>query len=142
MTIRLVIPGGAGGQTVTTTTTSVAASVEGDAYTCAAEVSVRDAVYLSGSGAVGKADANDPFKQPVVGLVVSKPTETTCRIIYYGEISGFTGLTVGVSCFLSLTPGEITANPPTSPGSIIQKVGFARSSSTLVVFVDRDYFEN
>jgi hypothetical protein len=121
---------------------SAASTVQGDLYACLASVSVRDAVYLSAADTVDKADADGVGTQPLIGFVVSKPTTTTCRVIYYGEIPGFSGLTIGVNYFLSETAGGITITAPTVGGSIIQKVGFARSATTLVIFIDRDYFEN
>lgn len=111
-------------------------------YGCPASLNVRDAVYLTGADAVDLADADDPAKQPLIGFVRTKPTTTTCEVLYYGELTGFTGLSVGDNYFLSETPGEVTNVAPTAPGSIVQKVGFPRNASTLVVFVDRDYYEN
>lgn len=114
----------------------------GDTYTCDSGIAVRDAVYLSSDDTVAKADADDETKQPLIGFVVSKPTSTSCIVKYSGELGGFTGLTIGVNQYLSETPGEITTTAPTASGSIVQKVGFARNSTTLVIFVDRDYIVN
>ena len=113
----------------------------GDTYTCDSGLAVRDAVYLSGADAVAKADADGSGTQPLIGFVSSKPTATTCIVKYSGELGGFTGLTTGVNYYLSETPGEITTTAPSSSGSIVQKVGFARNTTTLVIFVDRDYIE-
>jgi hypothetical protein len=42
------------------------------------------------------------------------------------------GLTIG-DVFLSETPGEIVNNPPTATGSIVQQLGFAISSSEVIL---------
>ena len=45
----------------------------------------------------------------------------------------FTNLTPGAAYYLSPTvPGGITSTPPSSPGQIVQKVGFAKDATTLV----------
>lgn len=118
------------------------APTSGVVYTCAAGLAVCDAVYLSGTDEVALADADDETKQPLIGFIYEKPTATTCLVQYNGELDGFTGLSTKVNYYLSETPGEITTTSPTAPGSISQKVGFARNSTTLVVFVDRDYVVN
>lgn len=120
-----------------------ATQIEGDGvYACPSGVAVRDVVYLTGPDAVDLADADDPLKQPVIGLVRAKPTTTTAEVLYYGDLGGFTGLSPGSTYFLSTTPGQVALAPPEDPGSISQKIGFARDATTLVVFVDRDFVEN
>lgn len=115
-------------------TTAVAGS-----WTCPAGVAVNDAVYVSGSGACDTADADDASKQPLIGVVVSKPTAFTCIVQYYGEVPGFVGLVPNTTYYLSVTPGQITSTPPAAPGSIIQRIGFAKTATVLVLLVDRDY---
>ena len=109
-------------------------------YTCPAGLVVGDAVQITGADAVDKADASVPADRPVVGFVKSKPTATTCILHYYGELSAFGGLSVGSTYYLSdSTPGAITTTAPNAIGSIVQEIGFARNSTTLVVFIDPDY---
>lgn len=108
-------------------------------YNCDASISVRDAVYLSASGTCAAADADDATKQPLIGIVASKPTATTAVMQYHGEVGGFVGLTPGATYYLSKTPGQITAVAPSDPGDIIQRVGFAKTPNVLVLMVDRDY---
>ena len=127
--VDVTIPGGGGG---------VASAVQGT-YTCPAGVAVLDAVYLSGAGAVDLADADDVSKQPLIGIVDSKPGATTAIVTYYGEVSGFVGLTPGDTYYLSITPGQITNVAPVNPGEIVQRIGFAKSATVLVVMVDRDW---
>lgn len=119
----------------TTLTTGV---VDGN-YNCPITVIINDVVYLSSSDTVDKADADDGSKQPVIGFVVSKPTTTTAIVRYYGELAGFGGLITGSTYYLSITPGLITATAPTIPPVIVQRVGFAKSATTLMIMIDRDF---
>jgi hypothetical protein len=110
-------------------------------YSCPAGVLVTDAVYLSGAGAVDKADSDDASKQPLIGIVTAKPTATTCVVTNYGEANVFVGLVVGATYYLGTVPGTITTAAPSTPGNIVQRIGFAKSTTTLVVFTDRDWTE-
>jgi len=110
-------------------------------YSCAPGVAVLDAVYLTGADTVGQALANGVATMPVIGIVASKPTPITCIIRYHDEQAGFVGLAPGATYYASdVTPGAISLAAPVSPppGHVIQRVGFARSTTTLVVFLDRD----
>lgn len=108
-------------------------------YGCDAGVAVNDVVYLSAADTVGKGDADDPGKQPVIGFVRSKPDATHAIVQYYGELGGFIGLTPGATYFISTTPGLIVTPPPSGTGTVVQRVGFARNANTLMCMVDRDY---
>lgn len=110
-------------------------------YNCPITVAVLDVVYLSSADNVDKADADDASKRPLVGFVVTKPTTTTATVLYYGELDGFVGLTPGSTYYLSATPGQVTDVAPSASGNIIQRVGFARSTTKLVLMIDRDYVE-
>jgi hypothetical protein len=110
-------------------------------YACPAGVLVTDAVYLSGAGTVDKADSDDALKQPLIGVVSAKPTPTTCVVTNYGEAGVFAGLTVGATYYLGTTPGSITTVAPSAPGNIVQRIGFAKTATILVVFTDRDWTE-
>lgn len=127
----VTIPGGGAG------TAAVLSSV----YACPVGVAVRDAVYLSAADGVDQADSDDSSKQPLIGIVVSKPSAITAIVAYYGEVTGFVGLTPGATYYLGTVPGTITTVAPTTPGNIVQRIGFARSATTLVVFTDRDWTE-
>lgn len=108
-------------------------------YICDSSLTVLDVVYLSAADTVDLADANGIGTQPVVGFILEKPTPTTAKVQYSGEIDGFTGLIVGATYYLSEIPGQITDESPTVSGSIVQRVGFAKNTTTLVVMIDRDY---
>jgi len=111
-------------------------------FNCLATVSIRDVVYLDGSDHVAKASGLTQATGPAVGVVVAKPTPTTCILSYEGEVDGFAGLTFGATYFLSTTLGGITTNPgpgmPTLPGEFVQHIGWARSATMLVLQIDRD----
>lgn len=125
--VNVTIPGGGSGGVVSGT------------YTCPAGINPLDAVYLSAADNVDLADADDASKQPLIGIVDSKPAATTALVTYYGEVSGFVGLVPGDTYYLSITPGQITNVAPSNPGEIVQRIGFARSATVLMVMVDRDW---
>jgi len=109
-------------------------------YNCSAGVNVGDAVNCDAADTVEKADASVIGDRPVIGIVHSKPTATTCYVQYYGECALFSGLTPQATYYLSdTTPGGITTTAPTAQGSIVQEVGFARNATTLVILIDPDY---
>jgi len=126
----VTIPGGGGG-----------VSAVQDTFACPAGVAVRDAVYLSAADTVDQADANDASKQPLIGIVDSKPGALTAIVTFYGVVTGFVGLTPGATYYLSETLGQITTTAPVNPGSIVQRVGFAKNATTLIVFTDRDWVQ-
>lgn len=128
--VDVTIPGGGGGS----------GAVQGS-YSCPAGVAVRDAVFLSSADNVDLADADDASKQPLIGIVDSKPGLTSAVVTYYGEVSGFVGLTPGDTYYLSTTPGQITNVAPSNPGDIVQRIGFAKSATTFMVMVDRDWVQ-
>lgn len=106
-------------------------------YTCPATVAVRDVVAVTAANTVDKADADDAAKRPAFGIVVSKPTATSCVVRFMGELSGFAGLTPGATYYLSTTPGGIVSSPPTGSGVLRQVVGDAISATVLVVDIER-----
>jgi len=108
-------------------------------FNCSAGLNVGDAVRLSGADAIDLAQADVVTERPTIGFVLVKPTATTAFVLSSGEIATFSGLTPGATYYLSETPGQITDVAPTVQGSIVQEVGWARSSTTLVIAIDRDF---
>ncbi len=102
-------------------------------WSCAASVAVLDVVYRSATDTVALADATADATMPAVGFVISKPTATTCIIARSGELPGFTGLDPSKDYFVSLTAGAITSTAPSSTGEVVQRIGYARDSTTLVI---------
>jgi len=109
-------------------------------YNCPTTVSVNDAVYLTSADNVDKANANT--KEPVIGLVCAKPTTTSATIQYYGELTGYSSLSTGSTYYLATSDGGITNIPPSSVGSVVQRLGFARNTTTLVIMIDRELVVN
>ena len=110
-------------------------------FDCSSGVAVPDAVYINGSDSVDKADANGSGTFPVIGFVIAKVTSVICTVQFIGESSVFSGLTAGSVLFLSEIAGEITLTAPTTPGSIVQKVGVARDATTLKITADAFFTE-
>lgn len=100
---------------------------------------VLDVVYLTAPDTVAPADNDDPPKQPVIGFIRQRLDASTVLVQYAGELSGFAGLVSGATYFLGAAPGAITPVAPTVSPSVLQRIGFAKDSSTLVIFVDRDF---
>lgn len=111
-------------------------------YSCPSSLVIGDVVYLSSPNSVDIADADNSSAQPLIGLVSNKISPTSAEIMYHGELDAFVGLVTGATYYLDINPGFITNNPPSTLGSIIQRVGFAKNTTTLVVMIDRDYVVN
>jgi len=108
-------------------------------YACSTNVNVNDVVYLTSSDYVDQAYAFEPFAQPVIGVVQSKPSLTQAVVMYYGELTGQSGLITTATYYLDVIPGKYSATPPSNPGNIVQKLGFAKDATTLVLLIDRDF---
>ncbi len=106
-------------------------------FTCPAGVSVREVVAITSANTVDKADADDATKRPAYGIVVSKPTSTSCIVRLLGELTGFSGLTPGATYYVSTTPGAIVTPAPSGSGVLRQVVGDAISSTVLCVDIER-----
>jgi len=99
-------------------------------YACPSGVAVNDVVYLSGAGAVDKADKTSASTAPAVGMVTSKPTGTSCVVQASGKVSGLVGLTAGAYYYLGTT-GTISTSVPTTSGEQVQLIGYAPSTTEL-----------
>jgi len=103
---------------------------ETGAFTVASTVVVRDLVYVSSDYVADLADNTSTTTAPTVGVVWGKPTTVTATILFWGRMTGFSGLPAGEELFLGASGQVITkASLPTTPGSVIQKVGFALSTT-------------
>jgi hypothetical protein len=110
-------------------------------FACPGTVNVRDAVYSSAEDTVDQAEA-DNTKVPCVGFVYARPGALAATVQYSGELTGFTGLVTGSTYYVGLTPGAITDDVSAYPmGSVVQEVGWARNSTTLVIVIDRDWVQ-
>lgn len=131
---QLIGAGGGGGG-------GSAETVESE-FTCTATETVGDVVYIFGSNDVRQADATAlSTSAATVGIIISKPTATTCVVVTDGEAAVFGGLTPGAIYYVAKgSPGDITATPITAPG-IVKAVGKAKNATTLQVDIDTDYVE-
>ena len=95
---------------------------------CLSSLAVGDLVYAAGaSRTVALADPAVSGKTPVIGIVTSKPTPTSCVVQISGIVAGLSGLTPGYQLFLGLD-GRLTSTPPTPGGGqtfVIQSLGVA-----------------
>lgn len=92
-------------------------------------------VYSSGNDAVRTASNLSIATAPAIGVIVRKPAVQVATVLYYGELDGYSGLTPGVDLFLGPAGTLIeAADLPTGPGQIIQKVGKALSTTTVLFF--------
>lgn len=82
-------------------------------------------VYISASNTVMLADADSETKA-AIGFVIDSIANAATGTVYLGPgiITGLTGGTAGAKGFLSTTPGEITAAPPSGASDIVQPVGY------------------
>lgn len=127
-----------GGQAVVTVPGGGAGTYGAGLYTCDAGLAVRKLVYSSGSNACAAANAADPAKRLAIGFVRSKPAATTAEVQFDNELDGFVGLIPKAIYYMAEVDGEITATPPTTAGSVVQPVGYAKNATTLVIEIDRD----
>ena len=109
---------------------------ESGQFTVPVDVVFHDLVYITGGMTADKADNTSVATAPVAGIVVEKPTDTTATLVFFGIVSGFTGLTPGAQVFLGEEGGIITPPLPETPGTVIQKIGQAISATTLLLDPD------
>jgi len=108
-------------------------------FACPMGLLVGEAVRLSAADSIDLAQADIVTDRPTIGFVLIKPTPTSAYVLNSGELGGFAGLVPGSSYYLSEAPGQITNVAPTVQGSIVQEVGWARNSTTLVICIERDF---
>lgn len=107
-------------------------------YDCPATTDLRDAVHIISTGVVTTASKSDTPNLPVIGMVVAKPTTTTCIIQTLGYLDGFTGLSEGETYYLD-DDGKITNVPTTTATEALYVIGVAKSSSRLELRIGSDY---
>ena len=89
-------------------------------------------IYLKANGRCALAVADAPDKARVAGFATNTAAiGFTCEYRSDGIIEGLIGLIPGSFYYLSLTPGQITQNPPTT--GYIAPVGHALTSSKLEI---------
>ncbi len=111
-------------------------------YNYVSGVMVHDFVYAVNNDIVDRAYGDTvggiPQHSPVIGMVMSI-TGSTAVVQYSGEVGGFSGLVEGSTYYLSPTsPGSVVSPSTAGTGQVLQKIGFAKDASTLVLMIDRD----
>jgi hypothetical protein len=104
-----------------------------DLWTCPVGVTVRDVVYEISANNCDQANANTIATMPVIGVVMSKPTPTSCVVARSGEVAGFGVLTADVPYFAGTIAGTITGSAPAGTDRVVQPIGYARNADVLVV---------
>jgi hypothetical protein len=100
--------------------------------TASEAIAARDFVNVSATGQVRKADASND--RPAHGFAQSAIANAASgTVTFEGIITGFSGLTVGATYYLSDTvAGGISATPPTAgAGKINQQIGVAISATEI-----------
>jgi hypothetical protein len=102
-------------------------------------VAIGDAIYLSGSNLVNRANASAEATTPAIGFCTALVGPTQCRIRIEKSLGIFSGLTPGDPVFLGLTPGSITQDVSGYvSGQVVQELGLAVNPTTILVRVDTD----
>jgi hypothetical protein len=120
--------------------TSVIEDAEAPAI-CTALESVEDVVYISGNPVSGVIQVRtvDPTlrsKMPGIGIIISKSSDTDCRIKLFGVIENFyTGLTANGPLYVGID-GRLTHTPPTpTVGSSVYKQIFGEAFGADMIMV-------
>ena len=108
-----------------------------------------DAVYVSTTtGRVGRADANDAAKMPVIGIAIEAQGSagSSVRVLTHGvyrDDGGFGGnMTVGVDLYAPETPGNLTTTRPSDDGDFIQVIGVATGVRSAFINPSMDVIEH
>jgi len=94
------------------------------------------AALINSSGVlkVDYASASSKITQARGVIISDTAAGEMCPIfLSRGYLTGYIGLTVAAQYFLATTPGGITSVAPSSPGTIIQDIGFALSPTELYI---------
>lgn len=110
-------------------------------YNCSAFVNLGDVVYESAANTVDRADATSSLTSPAIGVVTNKLTSTTAIVTYAGTVNVILGLTAG-PYYLAASPGQITQTAPTANGQVVQVIGFAKSTTELILTLSPSFAPN
>lgn len=114
---------------------SMIPGLEGVILTASENLNDGDLVNIwddAGTPSMRKADASG--NKPADGFVPNAVVLGESSIMYgEGKISGFSGLTPGVTYFLSgTTPGDVTDVAPTTSGHLLQKIGRSANATSII----------
>lgn len=109
---------------------------------CLITDSVNDLVGISGPTVMGvyqveKANVGALAEMPAIGVIIDKPTATTCIVQLFGEVKGiYTSLVPGAVYFVG-TNSKPSAVPPTptlmKPRVYLQPIGVALDTNVLML---------
>jgi hypothetical protein len=113
--------------------------VDSTSYTAdTAGVAVRDALYISAAGKVLAATASAESTGRVIGFATGAASSGgAVSAQSAGVLTGFTALTAGAPYYLSTSAGTITATPPSGSGNEVVLVGYAASTTSLEIRIQR-----
>lgn len=119
--------------------TVTAANWTQDNFIADEALAIRDVVYISAADNVSKAIGSDDTFSNAIGLAQTAAADTaTVPVQFNGLMGGFTGLTAGATYFLSAaTAGLITSSIPTGTGNTIVQIGFAKSTTVLLIQIQQ-----
>jgi hypothetical protein len=102
---------------------------------CELSVYVKSAVRMKSNGEATNALADSEANANVLGIVVNKPTTTTCDIRVLGVTAEiFTALDVTKEYYLSDTvAGELTTTIPVDSGHVVLRLGQPFSTTEFMV---------
>jgi hypothetical protein len=103
-------------------------------YTAGESLVARDLCYQKSDGKMWKTDANaEATTQGYLVLCAETiAADGTGTFVFLGRLTGYTGLTIGGVCYVSLITGEITQTRPSVIGEFIRVVGYADSATSIV----------
>jgi len=89
-------------------------------------------LYITSNDTVAPADASAIATAKVIGFAkTSEPAAGTVQVQEDGIIGALSAATANDIYYLSETPGAVTTSPPTTPGSVVYKLGFAKNATDL-----------
>lgn len=95
-------------------------------------ISAGDVVAINASGQAIQADADAESTCRVLGICTSVDG-SSIYVQQVGNITGLSGLTAGDRLFASTTAGGLTSTAPSGTGDVVFQVGYATSTSALVL---------
>lgn len=119
------------------TTFDPTASRPGSGVIASVDLIIGDIVDIyndAGTLKARKADATDNTRPADAFVLTDGLTDESILVNFAGEtVEGLSGLTPGLPCYLSETPGGVTQTPITSgTGKICQEIGIAMSATTMI----------
>ncbi len=110
---------------------------------CLSSDNVGDCVYITGVDVAGKhqvakSDITNYLKVPVMAIIVSKSSSTTCVLHWLGPLQDFSGLTPGRVVFAGADgrPTQVVPVPSSGNSNYLQRIGVALSNDTILFIPD------